>query len=228
MLAFSKVSNGPLKRDASSVACSIDGIYVINLESSKDRLEEFSAKCEKEGLEFQRWEAVDGRKLDRRTLWKAGASQWALSDQSKKRKGEIGCFLSHRSLWYSLQNLPSIDTSGYLILEDDAIFEENFTSKLSEALRYVPPDWDFVFVGHGNPKWIGTQGPVRKLHQLHGFFGYIIRAKTIKRILKYFWLIGEPIDVMLNRFSDKLNLYGLYHPLITPDFDVASTILIKE
>ena len=23
-----------------------------------------------------------------------------------------------------------------------------------------------LFVGHGNPKWIGTQGPVRKLEQL--------------------------------------------------------------
>ena len=226
MLSFSKQSNSPFKRDASSVACSIEGIFVINLKRSEDRLKKFQERAEKENITASVWEAVDGSRLDNDTLADAGASYWALADPSKKRRAEIACFLSHRSLWYSLMKLPHIENSGYLILEDDVCFEEHLIPKLSNVLRYVPPNWDVVFVGCGSAKYVDEKSnhPVKRLKSCDGTFAYILRASTIPRIIQYFWLIGEPVDTLMNRLLKYINGYALVHPLIMPDFSMESTI----
>lgn len=226
MLNFSKQSNSPFKRDATSVACSIEGIFVINLKKSEERLKKFQERCQKENISASVWEAVDGRRLDNETLYNAGASYWALLDDSKKRRAEIGCFLSHRSLWYSLMKLPHIENTGYLILEDDVYFEEQLIPKLSNVLRYVPPNWDIVYVGCGNTQFMDERSntPVKRLKACDGNYAYIIRASTIPRIIHYFWLIGEPVDTTMNRLMTHLNVYAVANPLIKVDFSIESTI----
>lgn len=228
MLNIGKQSNSPFKRDSTTVACSIEGLFVIHLKRSEERLKIFQDRIQKENLPVSIWEAVDGTRLDAQTIYDAGASAWALQDSSKKRRGEIGCFLSHRSLWSSLLRLPHIENSGYLILEDDVCFEPGFIGKLSNALRYVPPNWDLVYVGCGAPEFMdgreGERGPVKRIKSCEGTYGYILRANTIPRIVQHFWLIGEPIDTTLNRLMKHLNVYALVNPLITPDTEVESII----
>ena len=226
MLNIGKQSNSPFKRDSTTTACSVEGIFVINLRRSQERLKKFQDRAQKENITASIWEAVDGPRLDGQTMYDAGASAWALQDPSKKRRGESGCYLSHRSLWYSLMKLPHIENSGYLILEDDVCLAEGFIPKLSNALRYVPPNWDIVYIGCGAPEYMDERGgvPVKRIKSCEGTYGYIIRANTIPRIIQYFWLIGEPIDTTLNRLMKNLNVYTLVNPLITPDFEIESDI----
>ncbi len=226
MLNIGKQSNSPFKRDSTTVACSVEGLFVINLKRSEERRKEFLDRATKENLTVSIWEAVDGPRLDGQTMYDAGVSAWALQDTSKKRRGEIGCYLSHRSLWYSLMKLPHIENTGYLVLEDDVCFEERFIQRMSDVLRYVPPNWDILYIGCGNPEFVDetSRVPVKRITSCSGTYGYIIRANTIPRIIQHFWLIGEPIDTTMNRLMKHINCYALVNSLVKPDFEQESVI----
>ena len=169
----------------------------------------------------QRVSAVDGLKLK---MTPAIARLFRPHDFGWK-KPVLGCALSHLRVWWQLANEKD-DINSYLILEDDVCLAEGFIPKLSNALRYVPPNWDIVYIGCGAPEYMDERGgvPVKRIKSCEGTYGYIIRANTIPRIIQYFWLIGEPIDTTLNRLMKNLNVYTLVNPLITPDFEIESDI----
>lgn len=59
-------------------------------------------------------------------------------------EGAIGCYLSHLMLWKMLLHFPEDE---FLILEDDAIFVENFREKFDVLYDQLPKRWDMVYVG---------------------------------------------------------------------------------
>ncbi|MGV1047673.1 MAG: glycosyltransferase family 25 protein [Solirubrobacterales bacterium] len=56
----------------------------------------------------------------------------------------VGIWLSHYMLWQACALLPG---SHMMIFEDDAQFLPGWRESLSQALRDVPPDFDWLFVG---------------------------------------------------------------------------------
>ena len=82
------------------------------------------------------------------------------ANNKRMRKGQVGCFLSHYSIWKKVRG--KIEKNGahlfvlqvveekletVLVMEDDVKFKPSFNNKLSgvisEAKRFVP-DWDFM------------------------------------------------------------------------------------
>ena len=60
--------------------------------------------------------------------------------------GEVGCFLSHYSIWLKMV-ADSLDK--VLIMEDDIDFEPDFNENVVNALQEVEAidsDWDLVYV----------------------------------------------------------------------------------
>lgn len=51
--------------------------------------------------------------------------------RSTLRKGEVGCFLSHRAAWFMGRD------NGALVCEDDAILSDDCLTRMSEAIHYV-------------------------------------------------------------------------------------------
>jgi GR25 family glycosyltransferase involved in LPS biosynthesis len=49
-----------------------------------------------------------------------------------------------------------------LILEDDALFCEDFNEKFAERIETVPADWDVMYLGALLPKTTGKVTPVNK------------------------------------------------------------------
>jgi GR25 family glycosyltransferase involved in LPS biosynthesis len=56
----------------------------------------------------------------------------------------VGCWLSHRALWAALLLLPD---KHVLVLEDDAIFPEDWRKRFDRALADVPSDFDVLYIG---------------------------------------------------------------------------------
>ena len=125
--------------------------FVINLDSSSDRLSEITQHLSDWGIDFTRVPAVDGRQPDN-----AEADRY---DSTSARKiigremmgGEIGCFLSHRrALGVFLQT----KASHALILEDDAILEPNIIEKIETAVAWLDisasKGWRTINVGREN------------------------------------------------------------------------------
>jgi glycosyl transferase family 25 len=207
--------------------CSVQGIFAINLDKSKNRWLALQKKAKEQGITVQRCPAVDGRELSQQEVRELGAAFWGIQDLTQKRKGEIGCFLSHRKLLYALSKLPYNDSTAYVILEDDIVFGPSFMKHLQDACMNVPEDWDMIFLGFGKPQWQGhTPNPLfSRLYHCQGAFGYIVRAKFIPTLLPYLAVFGEPIDTIYCRLMKVHNIYGLKQPIILHNYEGKSTIV---
>ena len=104
--------------------------YVINLDSSTKRLDEFNAAFNKTNLNIKRISAVDGRLIDIE----------AFSDDNLCKKqmgrglqpGEVGCYLSHKK---AVEKFLSTDAPYAIVFEDDAIPNESFEKTVTTLIE---------------------------------------------------------------------------------------------
>ena len=110
-----------------------DKVYCVNLDRRQDRWDEFVSGIPKDWpfREIERWSAVDGKKLLVPHWWKQGKGAW-------------GCFRSHYQI---LEKCLNEDINRVLILEDDAIFSDDFTAKISESIAEAPKGWGLMYMG---------------------------------------------------------------------------------
>lgn len=78
------------------------------------------------------YEAIDGQLIDLPLWW------------NQKLKGSYGCYCSHVGI---LRNVIQNDYKNVMVLEDDAIFSENFTRSLKDIFIDLPNDWDQLYLG---------------------------------------------------------------------------------
>lgn len=108
-------------------------IFVINLDVRKERMELFFQSLPQnwELGKIIRWEGIDGRLVPPPVWWKGGPGAW-------------GCNQSHlRILEYCLNHC----INSVMILEDDAVFDDNFTEKYKEFTTHLPNDWSIIYLG---------------------------------------------------------------------------------
>lgn len=106
---------------------------VVSLPSRNDRWEEFEAGIPKDWPWPQplRWRASIGNKLAVPPWWKAGKPAW-------------GCYQSHMRIF---ECILCEDWGPTLILEDDAVFCEDFVLKASTYFDALPKDWEQAYLG---------------------------------------------------------------------------------
>jgi beta-1,4-galactosyltransferase len=99
-------------------------IFIVSLEGSSQRRNSVSAQMAKLNLEFEFFDAVNGKALNPQELGKLYDEARALQTCHRKlTRGEIGCTLSHLFL-YRKMALEGIEWA--LILEDDVVLGEHF------------------------------------------------------------------------------------------------------
>jgi len=114
--------------------------YVINLDRSPGRLTAVTENLRKEGLAFERIQAVDGAQLSRLVRMDNATRLCA----NFCTDGQIGCGMSHMKAWRKLLE-DEVDVA--IIMEDDVKLVDGFKSRLELAWRDVPNDFDLVYVG---------------------------------------------------------------------------------
>ena len=86
----------------------LDPLHLINLASSADRLERFTRR--NAHLDnVVRYEAVDGSRLDRRSLVSRGYA----TDDLSYGDGTLGSAMSHVALWEKIKDQPGMETNTY-------------------------------------------------------------------------------------------------------------------
>ena len=115
---------------------------VINLKDRSDRLTLFSK--ENPNLKFEVFSAVDGTKVEYAKLLEQGFDvnhDWIDPIESTPlTKGEVGCFLSHWSIWQKCIE----KNEKVLVLEDDARVTNDFNLNEIDALSEI---YDFLYLG---------------------------------------------------------------------------------
>lgn len=112
-------------------------IQVVSLRRTPERRERFCGH--NHGLNFEFFDAVDGKQVDRTKFFGSGIAEENLPYSA----GAIGCALSHLALWERSSKEQLILT----IVEDDAILRRDFETKSREVIAGLPVDWDLIMWG---------------------------------------------------------------------------------
>nr|WP_180075881.1 glycosyltransferase family 25 protein [Acinetobacter sp. YH12106] len=163
----------------------IVNILIINLKTSKDRLEFQKKQFEKLGLPFDVLEAFSVVDLNEEQYQKLGFG-W----QRPLRKVEVACFLSHQKAWEEVlkRNQPC------LILEDDAVLASNVKEILNEIEQHQIQGVDLINLEVRSRKKIISRKPVCTLNHTQvelydlyqdrtGAAGYILYPSGAQKLL---------------------------------------------
>ena len=114
-------------------------IYCINLDRRPDKYELCLPEFKKLNLEVNRVSGVDGRTVT------TPSPRWA--------PGCYGLVLTNiKILTEAIEN----KFDSILILEDDVMFHENFYEIFNERIKFLPDDWDILYLGGNNIFRSGT------------------------------------------------------------------------
>ena len=202
--------------------------YVINLDSSKDRLDVIMKAAEKAKFTMTRFPAV---KVDKSilgndsgaTLQRQGIGYIIYLDLKGEFQygGTIGCYLSHRDLLEKISKDETNKAIGTLIFEDDAIIPENLVETLNTAMKDIPEDWDMCFLGKNPISADHVKGSIHKLkdgfnpYTNNGTWAYIVKNASIKdKILPTFRYMMGGMDSHYNCFQEKFNTYVVIEKLV--------------
>lgn len=121
--------------------------YLINLDSSVDRLAEAKSQLENANISFVRIPAVDGRGVDPNTH-AAYNEKLAISYMGRKiNGGELGCYLSHLNV---AKAFLSTDKQYALVLEDDISIDSDLGEIVNQLIQWLEenyPQWDLINMG---------------------------------------------------------------------------------
>ncbi|MBZ7991799.1 MULTISPECIES: glycosyltransferase family 25 protein [unclassified Campylobacter] len=203
--------------------------FIINLEQDIEKRQKITALCESLGLNYEIIKAVYGKALSEDEIKK---NTYPKEEQLKLFKrtlslGEIGCAMSHRLCYQKIieQNLEDA-----IILEDDAVFDEN----LLEFLKYkneFPKDLELLLLGHQRQiysddgfriespfslrfnKKILNWNLKRLVGRGNGAYGYYITNNGAQKLFKAMNKFHLPADLYTSN-ETFINLYAIYPILI--------------
>uniref|UniRef100_A0A9L0RMY4 Collagen beta(1-O)galactosyltransferase 2 n=2 Tax=Equus TaxID=9789 RepID=A0A9L0RMY4_HORSE len=128
-----------------------DEIFMINLKRRKDRRDRMLRTLYEQEIEVKIVEAVDGKALNTSQLKALNIEMLpGYRDPYSSRpltRGEIGCFLSHYSVW---KEVIDRELEKTLVIEDDVRFEHQFKKKLMKLMDDIDRaqlDWELIYIG---------------------------------------------------------------------------------
>lgn len=195
-------------------------IQCINLNKRVDRKNHILHEFQQSKDKFLKYnvvfhEAIDGTKIDYNVS--PLISQFAKNTIEKSEKehghdmtlGGLGIISSTYNIWTSLYK-------PCLIIEDDVIFEDDFTNKLNQCLNDLPEKWDILYLGyHNDPRIKHFKNNLYTANKVYGLFGYILNPKSYQKIINTTFPCDYQIDTDLHRKSDyKLDCFVVHPPII--------------
>ncbi|KAB0363531.1 hypothetical protein FD754_007687 [Muntiacus muntjak] len=128
-----------------------DEVFIISLARRPDRRERMLTSLWEMEISGRVVDAVDGRMLNSSVMRTLGVDLLpGYQDPYSGRtltKGEVGCFLSHYSIW---EEVVARGLTQVVVFEDDVRFESNFKGRLERLMEEVEAEklpWDLIYLG---------------------------------------------------------------------------------
>ena len=174
-------------------------VYVINLDREPEKFRAISGRLSELGITFERVQAVDGALLP------------LVSNYTEELSpGEIGCYLSHKSVWESM--LKS-HVGSAIVLEDDAIIHDDFPI-VAEALSKFETPHNVIIKLYHNKFIFNTSVTVHKLCPGYKIkipdlipwytVGYFINQSAAHQLLNSRANFSRPIDDDMRHWWETL------------------------
>jgi GR25 family glycosyltransferase involved in LPS biosynthesis len=203
--------------------------YVISLKGRDDRIQNIKNQQQKINTTINVFEAVNGDEIDMNNVSNQIVAD-SFKEDSKHRKREIGCFLSH---YYILKLIESNNSSdGYtVIFEDDFdIIIDDFHKKIKNTLESMSQyEFDLLYIetlsnNIGEPL-IKDVCNIDWNKDFYGTQAYIVKNSSIARLLEATWIVDRPIDHKYTNAirTNKIKAYT-FCQFLTKSIDSESTL----
>ncbi|WP_438334579.1 glycosyltransferase family 25 protein [Edwardsiella tarda] len=203
--------------------------FVVNLEKDIQKRKDITNECNKSNIEFDIIEAISGAMLkqDELDLLIDKKAQFYLT------KGEIGCSLSHLSIYKRIisENIPYA-----LILEDDAILNDGVNDVISAIESIIDPEKNHAYLLYKTG--YVYQNIEIKLSDKYRLYesnaptythGYVITNKTARLITSINTPVRFEADAWRNFYFEKnIRTYSLNLDLITSRDQSKESSTIEE
>ena len=198
----------------------VDKVYLINLDRDTERLKKMSEQLTKLNIDFTRFPAVLGSQVKTSSHLTELCLKYCTD-------GIKGCALSHKTIW---EEMITNNYKYVLVLEDDAIFADDFEHMFKTGWEQVPKDFDIWYLGYNfkctdtktipllynrvlghTPQPVDTH--IQRVYGSVGTHGYVISNKCARAFkhLPIYTHIDAQITIWLDKYS--LSAY-LVKPLI--------------
>jgi len=173
-------------------------VVCVNLSRRPDRWERFLDGVPEDFpfRSIKRVPAVDGQVVPHPHWWKSGPGAW-------------GCYRSHLKI---LERAIANGTKSLLIFEDDAIFPADFRTKTERFFKYLPEDWEMIYLG-GQHLWVDKHPPkkinraVFQPYNINRTHCFGLRGEMLKVVYKHLtrkdWVDRQHIDHHLGRLHQR-------------------------
>lgn len=186
------------------------GVYLINCDSSKKRLEKSKKELDKHGISFCREPCVVGRKFTNSMICKMKDDKF-ITKSNTMTPVEIAINLSHLNVW-----LRSVDKGEdyALVFEDDFKLEKNFVKNLNDILQDLEDKHiNFSILHLYNGNWMKSKSKLKHITKVNGIdiyqeminynaaaTAYLISKELIVKLANKFFPISYPQDIMMGEF----------------------------
>ena len=187
------------------VSVGFEKVVVISLRRRLDRYRKFIDRFKLLKWPFPQpelFEAIDGHKLPMPDDWHFG-------------QGAYGCMQSHRHI---LENCLINNINSILVLEDDALFCDNFIRRFNYFAKHLPNDWDQIMLGGQHikqPKIINDE--IVKCMNTQRTHAYGIRGNMIKELYRIWCSSVGHCDHVMGAVQKNFNVYAPKNFLIGQD-----------
>lgn len=205
-------------------------VYLINLDSSTERLKQADTELKKYNITYQRVSAVDGREFNVHD-YKNYDSKQAQQLMGRNLLGaEIGCYLSHLRC---IEKFLASDADYLIVLEDDLVLKSDLKTISQKILSWLEEkkiNWYLINLAANKRKISKHLYKVDHFNLLKAYYFPVLTLGLIwsRQGAEYFHqdnqIINAPIDVTLQSWLTK-NSKGLsVYPELVIANDVESDI----
>jgi glycosyl transferase family 25 len=212
-------------------------IFIINLKKDIDRKAHLITICKKHNLDYRFIEAVNGNLLDKSEINEIYSEEKAIKQIGKPlTKGEIGCALSHLSIY---KTMVKENIEKAIIFEDDIDIDDNF-NKVIKHIDNLQKDWELVLLGYNayikkeednissyryQKTLVEHYKSVRLLDKAYSAYAYLLNLKGAKKLIGYLETLTQPIDYLTGD-ENYINVYALKPRIVrvNPQLDITSNL----
>lgn len=208
----------------------VPDIFVINLDSSVERLKSSELRLKERGFKFERISAVNGKQLVCDEIEKNYSKKKNKKEYHKElTRGEIGCYLSHRKAW---QKIVDDKIEYAIILEDDFTIVGDINKTIS-TLNRIDFEWDYIKLATYKKRTrnIAFSQPINNMNlvlfnkAMAGTCAQVVSYSGAKKLLLNSAQFGRPIDIDLQYWWEKnIELFALLPYPFAPDLTLESDI----
>lgn len=204
-------------------------VFVVNLDREPKKKAYITKECERFGLNYEIYRAVDGHSLSEDFLKKNVLDY----GNNFLTKGEIGCTLSHIRIYEKIIQ-EGLDYA--LILEDDAVLDDNINPLLAAFESQQNVIREGVYLLTGNFSYVENQCKsiasfnFYPIKQAFGTTGYIVTRQAAKKLVDFLL----PVKFVADAFEAFHSIAGVRvyatipHIVTTNDKDRVFSSLEQE